>query len=290
MNQNEKSTVTSISLAKIDSFEGHPFKVKDDEDMALLVQSIRENGVITPVTLRVKEDGRYELVSGHRRVRACEILGYDSVPAEIKAISRDEAILQMVDANLQRSSILPSEKAFAYKMKLEAMKRQAQRSDQTFGPVGQKQEPVNSREELAQIEGESSRQIQRYIRLTNLIPEILEMVDEKKIAMRPAVEISYLTETEQKNLYDTIVYLDAMPSHAQAIRLRKFSQDHKLSKDVIESIMYEEKPNQREKFSMPASIVHKYIPPEVPQKQAEEYIEKALNYYRRYRERQEYDR
>ena len=270
--------IYDIPLSEIDDFPNHPFKVKMDEDMNQLVQSVKERGVITPITLRQKEDGRYEIVSGHRRRKACELAGLDSVPAEIKELSRDEAIILMVESNLQRSIILPSEKAFSYKMRLEAMKRQ----DLTSGPVVQK----FSRDALGDKAEESGRQISRYIRLTELIPELLDMVDENKIAFRPAVELSYLTETEQHNLLNSISYNDATPSLPQAIRLKEFSKAGKLSAEVIEAILGEEKPNQKEKISFKAERLRPYIPSSVPLEKTEDYIIKALEYYQRARERQ----
>lgn len=274
--------IYDIPLSEIDDFPNHPFKVKMDEDMNQLVQSVKERGIITPVTLRQKEDGRYEIVSGHRRRKACELAGLDSVPAEIKELSRDEAIILMVESNLQRSIILPSEKAFSYKMRLEAMKRQGQRTDLTSGPVVQK----FSRDALGDKAEESGRQISRYIRLTELIPELLDMVDENKIAFRPAVELSYLTETEQHNLLNSISYNDATPSLPQAIRLKEFSKAGKLSAEVIEAILGEEKPNQKEKISFKAERLRPYIPSTVPLEKTEDYIIKALEYYQRARERQ----
>ena len=274
--------IYDIPLSEIDDFPNHPFKVKMDEDMNQLVQSVKERGVITPITLRQKEDGRYEIVSGHRRRKACELAGLDSVPAEIKELSRDEAIILMVESNLQRSIILPSEKAFSYKMRLEAMKRQGQRTDLTSGPVVQK----FSRDALGDKAEESGRQISRYIRLTELIPELLDMVDENKIAFRPAVELSYLTATEQHNLLNSISYNDATPSLPQAIRLKEFSKAGKLSAEVIEAILGEEKPNQKEKISFKAERLRPYIPSTVPLEKTEDYIIKALEYYQRARERQ----
>ena len=244
--------IYDIPLSEIDDFPNHPFKVKMDEDMNQLVQSVKERGVITPITLRQKEDGRYEIVSGHRRRKACELAGLECVPAEIKELSRDEAIILMVESNLQRSIILPSEKAFSYKMRLEAMKRQGQRTDLTSTPVVSKS---RSNEELGEQIGESREQVRRYIRLTELIPELLDMVDENKIAFRPAVELSYLTETEQHNLLNSISYNDATPSLPQAIRLKEFSKAGKLSAEVIEAILGEEKPNQKEKISFKAERV-----------------------------------
>ena len=275
--------IYDIPLSEIDDFPNHPFKVKMDEDMNQLVQSVKERGIITPVTLRQKEDGRYEIVSGHRRRKACELAGLERVPAEIKELSRDEAIILMVESNLQRSIILPSEKAFSYKMRLEAMKRQGQRTDLTSTPVVSKS---RSNEELAEQIGESREQVRRYIRLTELIPELLDMVDENKIAFRPAVELSYLTETEQHNLLNSISYNDATPSLPQAIRLKEFSKAGKLSAEVIEAILGEEKPNQKEKISFKAERLRPYIPSTVPLEKTEDYIIKALEYYQRARERQ----
>lgn len=276
--------IYDIPLSEIDDFPNHPFKVKMDEDMNQLVQSVKERGIITPITLRQKEDGRYEIVSGHRRRKACELAGLERVPAEIKELSRDEAIILMVESNLQRSIILPSEKAFSYKMRLEAMKRQGQRTDLTLSPVGTKS--GRSSEVITAETGDSRNQIYRYIRLTELIPELLDMVDENKIAFRPAVELSYLTETEQHNLLNSISYNDATPSLPQAIRLKEFSKAGKLSAEVIEAILGEEKPNQKEKISFKAERLRPYIPSTVPLEKTEDYIIKALEYYQRARERQ----
>lgn len=271
--------IHEIPLDQIDDFPDHPFKVKLDEDMDQLVQSIMDRGVITPITLRPKEDGRYEIVAGHRRKKACEIAGLPTVKAEIRDLTRDEAIILMVESNLQRSTILPSEKAFSYKMRLEAMKRQAgRRSKSNFGPVGQ-----NSRNELATETNESSRQIQRYIRLTFLVPALLDMVDEGKIALRPAVELSYLKEPEQLELVETIAYEDATPSLAQAIKLRDFSKSGRLNADVILSIMCEKKPNQAEKISFRTDRLKQYLPKNITPKETEEYVLKALEYYHRHR-------
>ena len=244
--ENRLPKIYDIPLSEIDDFPDHPFKVKDDEDMLQLVESVRERGIITPITLRRKEDGRYEIVSGHRRKRACEIAGLETIPAEIKELSRDEAIILMVESNLQRSVILPSEKAFSYKMRLEAMKRQGQRIDLTSRPVGDKLDERRSGEILGETVGESERQVQRYIRLTELVPELLQLVDDGKIALRPAVELSYLNDIEQQDLVEEIGLTLATPSHAQAIKMRNFSKEGKLTPEVIESIMFEEKPNQRE--------------------------------------------
>ena len=228
------SKIRDIPISEIDEFPDHPFKVLMDEDMEQLVESIKRNGVMTPATVRLKEDGRYELISGHRRKKACELAGVETLKCEVKELTRDEAIIVMVESNLQRSVILPSEKAFAYKMRLEAMKRQGERSDLTSSPMGTK---LRSDAELAEKVGESRNQIQRYIRLTELVPEILQMVDERQIAFRPAVEISYLTEEQQYTLLEAMEYNDATPSLAQAIKMKKYNQDGKLTTEVIQSIM-----------------------------------------------------
>ena len=256
-----------------------------DEDMDQLVESVKSRGIITPITLRPKEDGRYEIISGHRRRKACELAGLEMVPAEIKELTRDEAIILMVESNLQRSVILPSEKAFAYKMRMDAMKRQGQRTDLTSRPVGDKLDERRSGEIIGDSVGESERQIQRYIRLTELAPELLEMVDEGKIAMRPAVELSYLNEIEQQDLLPAMEIADATPSHAQAIKMRKFSQEGKLTPEVIGSIMCEEKPNQKEKVSIKYEDCRRYIPSSVPYNETGAYILKALEYYHRHLER-----
>lgn len=256
--------IYDIPLTEIDDFPDHPFQVRMDEDMDQLVESVKSRGIITPITLRQKEDGRYEIISGHRRRKACELAGLEMVPAEIKELTRDEAIILMVESNLQRSVILPSEKAFAYKMRMDAMKRQGQRTDLTSRPVGDKLDERRSGEIIGDSVGESERQIQRYIRLTELAPELLEMVDEGKIAMRPAVELSYLNEIEQQDLLPAMEIADATPSHAQAIKMRKFSQEGKLTPEVIESIMCEEKPNQKEKVSIKYEDCRRYIPSSVP--------------------------
>ena len=278
--------IYNIPLSEIDDFPNHPFQVRLDEDMDQLVESVKERGVITPITLRQKADGRYEIVSGHRRRKACELAGLATVPAEIKELTRDEAIILMVESNLQRSTILPSEKAFSYKMRLEAMKRQGQRTDLTSGPAGQK---LDSRDELASATNDSGRQIQRYIRLTELIPDLLTMVDEGRIALRPAGELSYLGKLEQQDLAAAIGLSLATPSHAQAIKLRTFSREGKLSPAVIESIMCEEKPNQKEKINIKYAEARKYIPSSVPYEQTGAYILKALEYYHRHLERQRGD-
>lgn len=278
--------IYDIPLSEIDDFPDHPYKVKEDEDMDQLVQSIKDNGILTPVTLRRKEAGRYEVVAGHRRKRACELAGIPTLRAEIKDLTRDEAVILMVESNYQRSKILPSEKAFAYKMRLEAMKRQGQRTDLTSVPVGQKLEGKTSREIIAATSPDGNTQIQRYIRLTNLIPDILDMVDEGRIAFRPAVELSYLSEAEQAYLLEEMTYNDATPSLAQAIKMHSFAKEGKLSAEVIESIMSEEKPNQKEKISFRADRLRQYIPDSVPREKTEEYVMRALQHYREYQIRQ----
>lgn len=278
--------IYDIPLTEIDDFPDHPFQVRMDEDMDQLVESVKSRGIITPITLRQKEDGRYEIISGHRRKKACKLAGLEMVPAEIKELTRDEAIILMVESNLQRSVILPSEKAFAYKMRLDAMKRLPGRPSKENGaPVGPNFEGQKSRDVLAEQTGDSHSQIQRYIRLTELAPELLEMVDEGKIAMRPAVELSYLNEIEQQDLLPAMEIADATPSHAQAIKMRKFSQEGKLTPEVIESIMCEEKPNQKEKVSIRYEDAKRYIPSSVPYNETGAYILKALEYYHRHLER-----
>ena len=285
--ENKLPRIYDIPLSEIDDFPDHPFKVKLDEDMDQLVQSIKERGIITPVTLRPKEDGRYEIVSGHRRRKACELAGFDTVKAEVREMTRDEAIILMVESNLQRSVILPSEKAFSYKMRLEAMKRQAGRPSQiNSSPVGIDLRGKQSLDVLGEEVGDSRNQIHRYIRLTELIPELLDLVDEGRIAFRPAVELSYLQKEEQGALLEQISYADATPSLAQAIKLKRFSQDGKLNNEVIESIMREEKPNQREKINIKYAEARRFIPASVPYEKTGEYILKALEYYHRYQERQ----
>lgn len=280
--ESKLSKIYDIPISEIDDFPDHPFKVKLDEDMDQLIQSIRDNGLITPITLRQKEDGRYEIVSGHRRRKACELAGLDTVKAEIKELTRDEAIILMVESNFQRSVILPSEKAFSYKMRLEAMKRQGQRTDLTSCPVGTK---YDSGDITAKEIGDSRRQIFRYIRLTELIPQLLELVDEGRIALRPAVEISYLAKTEQETLAEAIAITDSTPSHAQTIIMRKYSADGKLTPEVIEVMMREEKPNQKEKISFRTEKLRRYIPSSIPYEKTEDYIMKALEYYHRHLER-----
>ena len=281
------SKIRDIPLELIDDFPDHPFKVRDDEDMLQLVESVKARGVITPATVRQKEDGRYELISGHRRKRACELVGFEALRCEVIDLDRDAATVLMVESNYQRSQILPSEKAFAYKMRLEAMKRQAGRpSKDNLVPVG-----LNfSRVELSEQSGESQTQIQRYIRLTNLVPELLDLVDEGKIKMRPAVELSYLDEDSQRAVVDEIDLNQCTPSHDQTIRMRKFFTDGKLTPEVVSAIMGEEKPNQREKIVLRGDKVRSLIPKNIPVSQTEDYVVKALEHYSRFlRQRAERD-
>lgn len=278
--------IHEIPLSEIDEFPDHPFHVRLDEDMDQLVESIKTRGIITPVTLRQKEDGRYEIVSGHRRTKACELAGLTTVKAEIKELTRDEAVILMVESNLQRTTILPSEKAFSYKMRLDAMKRQGIRTDLTSDPVGPKSQKRRSNEELAEQSSDSSTQIKRYIRLTHLVPPLLDMVDAGRIAFRPAVELSYLSESEQNSLLETISYEDATPSLAQAVKMKNFSQAGKLNADVILSILCEQKPNQREKISFRSERLKPYLPKNITAKQTEDYVIKALEYYHKYQLRQ----
>ena len=285
------SKIRDIPLELIDDFPNHPFKVRDDEDMIQLVESVKERGVITPATVRQKEDGRYELISGHRRKRACELAGFEALRCEVVDLDRDAATVLMVESNYQRSQILPSEKAFAYKMRLEAMKRQAGRpSKENSVPVAQNYEGKTSRELLGEQVGESQDQVRRYIRLTNLVPELLDLVDEGKIKMRPAVELSYLDEDCQRAVVDEIDLNQATPSHAQTIRMRQFFTDGKLTPEVISAIMSEEKPNQREKIVLRGDKVRSLIPKNIPLAQTEDYVVKALEHYNRFlRQRTERD-
>ena len=282
------SKIRDIPLELIDDFPDHPFKVRDDEDMIQLVESVKERGVITPATVRQKEDGRYELISGHRRKRACELAGFENLRCEVVDLDRDAATVLMVESNYQRSQILPSEKAFAYKMRLEAMKRQGQRSDLTLSPVGTKFD--RSSEAITEETGDSRNQIHRYIRLTNLVPELLDLVDEGKIKMRPAVELSYLDEDSQRAVVDEIDLNQCTPSHDQTIRMRKFFTDGKLTPEVVSAIMSEEKPNQREKIVLRGDKVRSLIPKNIPVSQTEDYVVKALEHYSRFlRQRAERD-
>ena len=280
------SKIRDIPISQIDEFPDHPFKVLMDEDMEQLVDSIKRSGVMTPATVRLKEDGRYELISGHRRKKACELAGLETLKCEVKELTRDEAIIVMVESNLQRTTILPSEKAFAYKMRLEAMKRQAGRPPkENASPMATNLSKGRSDEELGELVGESKDQIRRYIRLTELVPEILQMVDDRQIAFRPAVEISYLTEEQQYTLLEAMSYNDATPSLAQAIKMKKFNQDGKLTNEVIQSIMEEEKPNQKEKPAFRDERITKLIPKSVPRGQEADFVVKALEFYNRHLQR-----
>ena len=273
------SKIRDIPLELIDDFPDHPFKVRDDEDMQQLVESIKERGVITPATVRQKEDGRYELISGHRRKRASELAGFDTLRCEVVDLNRDEATILMVESNFQRSQILPSEKAYAYKMRLEAMNRQGQRTDLTSTPLVSKS---RTNEELGNQVGESREQIRRYVRLTNLVPELLEFVDEGRIKMRPAVELSFLDEDSQRDVVDEIDLNDATPSHDQTIRMRKFFEEGKLTTEAIQAIMSEEKPNQREKIVLRGDRVRQLIPKNIPISQTEDFVCKALEHYNKF--------
>ncbi len=275
--------IYDIPIELIDEFPDHPFKVRMDEDMDQLVESVKERGLITPITLRPKEDGRYEIVSGHRRMKACEIAGLSYVKADVREMSRDEAIILMVESNLQRSVILPSEKAFSYKMRMEALKRQGKRNDLTCRPVVDKLDERRSGEIIGDSVGESERQIQRYIRLTELVPAMLDLVDDGKIALRPAYELSFLTKDEQEMVYQQIADCECTPSHAQTIRMRRLSEKGGLNAAIVEDIMLEEKPNQREKVSVPYGQVRKFIPESVPFEEAGSYIVQALEFYQKYR-------
>ncbi len=279
------SRIRDIPISEIDEFPDHPFKVLMNEDMEQLVESVKRNGVMTPATVRLKEDGRYELISGHRRKKACELAGLETLKCEVKELTRDEAIIVMVESNLQRSVILPSEKAFAYKMRLEAMNRQGERSDLTSSPLDNKLKGTTSAQQISQKSGDSQPQIYRYIRLTELVPEILQMVDDRQIAFRPAVEISYLSEEQQYTLLEAMSYNDATPSLAQAIKMKKFMQDGKLTDEVISSIMEEEKPNQKEKPAFRDERITKLIPKSVPRGQETDFVVKALEFYNRHLQR-----
>lgn len=284
MRDDEKlAKIREIPTGEIDDFPDHPFKVRDDEDMLALVESIKERGVLTPATIRRKEDGRYEMLSGHRRKRACELAGLETIRCEVVEMDRDSACIFMVDSNLQRTEILPSEKAFSYKMRLDAMKRQGKRNDLTSDPVGPK---YRSNEELASEVSDSTTQIKRYIRLTELIPDIMSMVDEKKIALRPAVEISYLPEERQHDLVEAMEMMDCTPSHAQTLRMKKMQEEGSLSIDDIYDIMGEEKPNQKEKIVLRQDQLKGLIPKSVDITKRDDYIINALKHYKRFLERQ----
>ena len=284
------SKIRDIPLEMIDDFPDHPFKVRDDEDMIQLVESVKERGVITPATVRQKDDGRYELISGHRRKRACELAGFEALRCEVVDLDRDAATVLMVESNYQRSQILPSEKAFAYKMRLDALSRQGKRTDLTSDPVGGKWDGKETAQMIGEQSGDSQTQVRRYIRLTNLVPELLDLVDEGKIKMRPAVELSYLNEGNQRAVVDEIDLNQCTPSHDQTIRMRKFFTEGKLTPEVVSAIMSEEKPNQREKIVLRGDKVRSLIPKNIPVSQTEDYVVKALEHYSRFlRQRAERD-
>ena len=275
--------IYEIPLSDIDPFPDHPFKVRDDEDMMNLVESVKTNGVLTPATVRKKDGGRYELLSGHRRMRACQIAGLETLRCEVVDMSRDEATIFMVESNFQRTKILPSEKAFAYKMRLDAMNRQGKRTDLTFSPVDKK---LRSGKELANEVGDSQPQIYRYIRLTELIPELLDMVDEGQIALRPAVELSYIPKTMQGHVWECIELEQCTPSHAQTIRMRRMCEQGKLTLEAIDAIMTEEKPNQKERIVLRGDRFSKLFPPDLPISKREDYVAAAMEFYGRHRQRQ----
>lgn len=287
-NEPKREKVRVVSLQYVDDFPDHPFQVREDEDMEKLIESIRNNGVLNPIIVRRKEDERYEIISGHRRKYACKKLGMDLIPMIVRDISRDEAVIAMVDSNLQREVILPSEKARAYKMKMDAMRRKAGRpSKENSAPVEQNFGRT-TRDVLASESPDSSEQIRRYVRLNELTPELLEFVDDGKIGLRPAVELSYLQEEEMRDLVDFIDTEGTFPSHAQAIRMKELSRDGKLDTDTINEIMGEEKPNQKPKFKIPMERLERYFPSGTPQKQMEDTIFKALEFYRQ-RKREDRD-
>lgn len=274
--------IYDIPISEIDDFPEHPYQVNDDEDMDRLVESIKERGIITPATVRKKDDGRYELISGHRRKRACELAGLESLRCDVVDLTRDEAIVLMVESNYQRSNILPSEKAFAYKMRIEAMSRQGKRTDLTSRPLGEKL----SVEEISEDSGDSARQIHRYIRLTNLVPELLEYVDNGQMKMRPAVELSYLDEESQRDVVDRIEETEVFPSHAQTIRMRKLFEQGSLDYDSVSEIMEETKPNQVAKRKFSYEKLRQFIPDSYTDSKAEEHVMKALEHYDRFLKRQ----
>ena len=279
--------IRDIPSSEIDDFPNHPFQVRDDEDMLQLVESIKEHGVMTPAVLRVKDDGRFEIVAGHRRKRACELAGLDTLRSEVKHLSRDEATVYMVESNFQRSSILPSEKAYAYKMRMDALNRQGERSDLTCAPVEHK---LKSRDYLAEQAGESRETIRRYIRLTYLIPELLQLVDEGKMKMRPAVELSYLNVDFQRDVLENIELNDCTPSHAQTIRMRRLYEEHSLTPEVIADIMCEQKPNQRERMVFNGERMRKLLPRDLPMNKTEDYICEAITFYRKHNREHEQSR
>ncbi len=283
----DQKKIHLIPISEIDPFPKHPFHVREDEDMKALVDSIRMNGVLTPAAVREKEDGRYELLSGHRRKRACEIAGLSTLPCKIVELNQDEAVIFMVDSNLQRTEILPSEKAFSYKMRLDAMKRQGKRSDLTSNPVGRKLQEVESAGIIGVETGDSQTQVRRYIRLTRLVPSLLRMVDEKKIALRPAVELSYLPREWQEVVVAAVHYQKRTPSHTQAKELRKLAESSSLTRELVYQLLGEKKPNQRDRVILKTDTIRTYLPKDLPASQREEYIIKALDHYGKYRARRE---
>lgn len=282
--ENKLPKIFDIPLSEIDDFPGHPYRVLDDEDMQNLMESIKDRGVITPAMVRKKDDGRYEMISGHRRKHASERLGLETLRCEVVEVSRDEAIILMVDSNAQRSEILPCDKGRAYKMKLEAIKRQGQRTDLTSDPVGPKLERSNT--ELAEESGDSTTQIKRYIRLTYLVDELQDFVDKGQMKMRPAVELSYLDEETQRDIVDRIDETEAFPSHDQAIRIRKAYEAGEINYDKVRDIMAEEKPNQKPKFKFSFDRLKPYIPKDYSDSKAEDYVIKALEFYQKYLKKQ----
>lgn len=287
----DKERIQDIPIAEIDDFPGHPFHVDIDDAMREMAESVKRFGVLSPAVARQKEDGRYELISGHRRKKACELAGMEKMPVIVRNMDRDEAIIFMVDSNLQRERLLPSEKAFSYKMRLEAMKRKAGRpSKENASPLATNYSSGRSDLDLAQIVGEGKDNIRRYIRLTELTPDLLQIVDDGKIAFRPAVELSYLTKEEQASLHEAMESEDCTPSLAQAIKIKKFSQEGRLNDDVILSILSEEKPNQREVYRLPKDRIDKYFPKGTPSEKIEEIICKALELYRRRERSREMER
>ena len=285
--ENKLPKIFDIPLSEIDDFPGHPYRVLDDEDMQNLMESIKDRGVITPAMVRKKDDGRYEMISGHRRKHASERLGLETLRCEVVEVSRDEAIILMVDSNSQRSEIAPTDKGKAYKMKLEAIKRQqGERTDLTSVPSGQKLNGKTSREILAENSEDSNTQIQRYIRLTNLVPELQDFVDKGQMKMRPAVELSYLDEETQRDIVDRIDETEAFPSHDQAIRIRKAFEAGEINYDKVRDIMAEEKPNQKPKFKFSFDRLKPYIPKDYSDSKAEDYVIKALEFYQKYLKKQ----
>ena len=280
--EDKLSKIRDIPISEIDDFPDHPFMVRDDEDMQNLIESIKERGVITPAMVRKKEDGRYELISGHRRKRACELAGMDTLRCEVVDMDRDEATVMMVESNFQRSNILPSEKAFAYKMRLEAMKRMPGRPSKNVSPVATNFEKGRADKELGEQVGESKDTIRRYIRLTELVPELRDMVDEGRIKMRPAVELSYLSKESQQDVVEQIEWTQGTPTHDQAIRMRKLQDDGNLTPQAVMAVMQEIKPSQKEKFVFSGEKIRQYLPKSLPYESMEEYVCKALDYYRRH--------